>query len=59
MITVDKNSTDTTNKYTENNAKKIQSIAPVLKSFMSEVPIMQKPVHWFVVLINDLFSIRQ
>ena len=30
-----------------------------LQSFVTEVPIMQKPVHWFGEQINGLVSIRQ
>ena len=30
-----------------------------LESFMTEVPITQKPVHWFTEQMNGLVSIRQ
>ena len=30
-----------------------------LESFMTKVPIIQKPVHWFAEQINGLVSIRQ
>ena len=30
-----------------------------LKSFMTEVPIIQKPVDWLVEQINGLVSIQQ
>ena len=30
-----------------------------LESFMAEVPIIQKQVHWFAEQINGLVSIRQ